>query len=562
MLRAAWLSAQNDGRLLVKDPVVLLMLLLAPVVIITVAGYSLGALYGGTPRARVVPVVDHDGGEVAAGVLDALRAEPSVRVEPVADLGTARRMASAAEGPPLAIEIPAGTSAAIRAGRSPRLVLYVDPAKRLETNAIEVRLGELVRRVGEEAQGRARARLDAAEADLRRDVAEVTRAIDAARERIRDEVDRARVAATDALRAQLAAAAADASRRIEARIHAREAAAWGDLEAQLAARRARVEALRLQLRDVEAGERAFVEWLGHVRELAGRHAADLPPPPPFPALPSEADLAELARPLAPPAPARPSDLVLAPPVVSIVMPAVDAGDPPPGLDRLRDLDAGTLPGTLGLAEEAASPGADVVVNAFDQYVPGFGVTFLLIGMMLGIALTLVDERTWGTLERLEASGASASGVLLGKLLMRFAVGVVQMIVLFAVGRALFGISLGRAPLALLLPTVGIAFAAAGLGLVMPSLAGSHDSVMPLGTMTSMAMSAIGGCWWPIDFEPPWMRMIARGLPTTWAMQAYNDLMIRRAPWSAAVWPSAVAVGLGLVYVVVGIATNMRRPAAR
>ena len=37
----------------------------------------------------------------------------------------------------------------------------------------------------------------------------------------------------------------------------------------------------------------------------------------------------------------------------------------------------------------------MTVNAFDRYVPGFGITFLLIGMMLGIALTLFDERDWG-----------------------------------------------------------------------------------------------------------------------------------------------------------------------
>jgi len=50
MLRAIWLTIQNEARLLHKDPIVLFMLLFAPVVIITVAGYSLGALYGGAGK--------------------------------------------------------------------------------------------------------------------------------------------------------------------------------------------------------------------------------------------------------------------------------------------------------------------------------------------------------------------------------------------------------------------------------------------------------------------------------------------------------------------------------
>ena len=97
---------------------------------------------------------------------------------------------------------------------------------------------------------------------------------------------------------------------------------------------------------------------------------------------------------------------------------------------------------------SAIPGGNVAVNAFDQYVPGFGVTFLLIGMLLGISLTLFDEREWGTLKRLQVSGVPLAALLLGKLSARFVVGTVQMVVLFAVGWAVFGISLGRHPIAL------------------------------------------------------------------------------------------------------------------
>ena len=156
---------------------------------------------------------------------------------------------------------------------------------------------------------------------------------------------------------------------------------------------------------------------------------------------------------------------------------------------------------MGFVERPAIEGEATVVNAFDQYVPGFGITFLLIGMMLGIALTLFDERDWGTLRRMRVSGAPLRALLLGKMIARFVVGIVQMVLLFAVGWPLFGITLGRYPLALLIPTVGISFASAALGLVIASIARAHDSVMPFGVTLSMAIAAIGGCWWPLDFEP-------------------------------------------------------------
>ena len=469
MLRAAWLSAQNDVRLLLKDPVVLLMLLLAPVVIITVAGYSLGAIYGDAGHARVLSVVDRDGGEVATRLVAALRAEPEVHVEALDDVDAARHLVGRADGPAVAVEIPPGTSAAIRTGGSPRLVLYVDPAKRIEANAMELRLAELCRRVAAEVQASAQLHLDRAESDLRREVDRLMRALDDEGARIRAAVEGAHASAAEELRARLATAVAEAGRRIEAHLRAREERARGEVAGQLEARRAALDELRARLTDARLAEDGLRNWIARLEALAGSHAVDVPAPPLFPELPSEAELAALAAPIGPP-PTEPPAVSLALTIPSITMPAIDPPQRPRSLDALRDIRFDPLPGVLGIAEEPAIPGGRVTVNAFDQYVPGFGITFLLIGMMLGIALTLFDERDWGTLQRLEASGVPLTGLLLGKLITRFTVGVIQMVVLFGVGWALFGISLGRAPMALLLPSVGISFAASALGLVVPALA--------------------------------------------------------------------------------------------
>jgi ABC-2 type transport system permease protein len=156
------------------------------------------------------------------------------------------------------------------------------------------------------------------------------------------------------------------------------------------------------------------------------------------------------------------------------------------------------------------------------------------------------------LKRLQVSGAPLTGLLLGKLFARFIVGIAQMIVLFAVGWALFGISLGRNPLALIIPTVGISFAAAALALVVASIATAHDSVPSLGVTISISMAAIGGCWWPLDFEPGWMRELARWLPTTWTMQAFNDLMVRNQPPSATLVPLAATLGIGMIFLCAGL----------
>ena len=138
------------------------------------------------------------------------------------------------------------------------------------------------------------------------------------------------------------------------------------------------------------------------------------------------------------------------------------------------------------------------------------------------------------------------------------VGVLQMIVLFAVGFALFRVSLGVQPWALLLPIVGSVFAGTALGLVAASVAPSRDAVVPLGSIVILTMAAVGGCWWPIDLEPAWMRSIALAFPTTWTMDAFNDLMLRGRTAAAVYESVGVLFVYGAAYLAVGLALFRRR----
>lgn len=554
MLRATWLTVQNEARLLLKDPVVLLMLLLAPIVIIAVAGYSLGDIYGNAGNAFIVPVVDLDRGEVAAGIIEGLRHEPSITVEQADNPDDARKIISHRERAPIAIEIPPGTSAALTAGHQAQLIIYVDPVKRIEANALEVRIGELCRKVTEQAQAAAQKRLAASQSELQREIERLSTAIKQEQTQVGAQMDQARAAVIESIRAQTAAAIEQAREQTTTIVRMRENEARSEVQRQLSDREAILRKIQQYLLQLKDSQRAFESWVAQLKTMAGSHAADIPPPPAFPAPPSDAELAELSKPIAIPKVDPSIPALSMPNALSIKIPKLPAprgGKLLSDIERFRTASVANLPGNLGFVEKSAS-GAGPTVNAFDQYVPGFGITFLLIGMMLGVSLTLFDERDWGTLKRLQVGGAPLASILIGKLIARFMVGTLQMVLLFAVGWALFGISLGRAPLALLMPTMGISFAAAALGLVIASIARAHDTVMPLGTMTSMALSALGGCWWPLDFEPAWMRELAKWLPTTWTMQAYNDLMIRNLPPSAVLWPFAATVGLGLVYLAAGI----------
>ncbi len=554
MLRAIWLTVENEARLLIRDPIVLFMLLFAPVVIIAVAGYSLGSLYGGVANSFLVPVVDLDHSGLSAEIVNALRREHSIKVELISDSQQARRMASHRDRTPVAIVIPAGAGLALTQGKQPRLVLYVDPVRRVEVNALELRVAELCRKVTEGMRLRAQDQLDREAMGIKERVQRISEEAEQANKRAQSQLERDRAELAASIREQTAAAIQQAGAELHETLQQRQNELYARMREQLSERQSALSGLQNYLARLQSAERAFDEWYATLKKSAGTHAGDIPPPPAFPSPPSRAELSLLATPITLPKPDLNSLALKLPQAISVEIPPllpIRIDNLTDELSRLESLSIGTLPGGLNFVEQAALENEPVIVNAFDQYVPGFGVTFLLIGMMLGVALTLFDERDWGTLKRLQVSGAPLTGLLMGKLAARFVVGTVQMLLLFAVGWALFGISLGRQPLGLLIPTIGISFAAGALGLVIASVARAHDSVMPLGTVVSMSMAAIGGCWWPLDFEPWWMRALARWLPTTWTMQAFNDLMIRNLKVSSVFGPFAATIGLGAVFLAVG-----------
>lgn len=572
MLRAVWLTIAKEFLLIRRDRVGLFMLLVAPIAVIAAAGFSLAKIYGGrtAPRGEyAVTVFDEDHGAIARAILDALGNQPDLAVIHSSSRRDAELTVRERKLAVVGIVIPAGTTDAIEHGRSAQLILYTDPVKYLQTIKVELALSDLCRKITAGAAADARSQT----ADRTRDF---TRKIDQAREsaaqaraeaaRMTTQADASRAAMAPKIRAHIETALNAAREQTKLALNTELDRIQRKIDADTAAQQAKLDELKDYLNRLEIAHGQFESWFGQLKHLAGSHAADIPPPPAIPTLPSDLNLGGIN--LAPVAELRdarsnlenalkipPIDLKLpelppAPKIPLLNIPEVPAMDP-----------SLSVPGSLGLTEMDLSGkeiGQFAGFNAFDLQVPGFAVTFLLIGMLMGVSLALIDEHDWGTLERLRSASAPLWATLTGKLLARFVVGFIQMAVLFAAGYVLFGISLGRTPAALMMPAAAVAFAGAAFGLIVAGVGKTRDAVLPVGAIVIMTMAAIGGCWWPIDFEPAWMQQVALALPTTWAMRAFNDLMIRNLAASSAVVPAAVNFGFGIIYTVIGVAIARRR----
>ena len=89
-------------------------------------------------------------------------------------------------------------------------------------------------------------------------------------------------------------------------------------------------------------------------------------------------------------------------------------------------------------------------------------------------------------------------------------------------------------------------------MLVAGLAPTRDAVMPLGAIAIVTMCAVGGCWWPIDLEPRWMRDVAQWFPTTWAMTGFKDLMMRRQGIQSALQPTLILGVFGFLFLSAGL----------
>jgi ABC-2 type transport system permease protein len=159
-------------------------------------------------------------------------------------------------------------------------------------------------------------------------------------------------------------------------------------------------------------------------------------------------------------------------------------------------------------------------------VPGFSLMFVLMGLLLGVPFGLRDEQEWGALTRLRVAPIARWAYLGGKLLARLVVGMVQMLVLFSFGHLVFGISIGRSLPVFLLMTFAVVFSMTGFSLVVAAFARTREQIIPIGLTVTMIVCAIGGCWWPLYQEPPWLQQVAHLALTAWAMDGIHDLILR------------------------------------
>jgi ABC-2 type transport system permease protein len=165
-------------------------------------------------------------------------------------------------------------------------------------------------------------------------------------------------------------------------------------------------------------------------------------------------------------------------------------------------------------------------SSLEQNIPGFSLMFVLLTLLFSVSLGLREEEVWGTGTRLSVAPVPMASLLAGKLLARWIIGTVQLLLLLLFGHFVYGLELGDSPAAML-AVVAVAVASMTcFAAVVASFVRTREQAVPVGLAVAFILASLGGLLWPLYNLPESIQKVARVLITTWSMFGIQDVILR------------------------------------
>lgn len=179
------------------------------------------------------------------------------------------------------------------------------------------------------------------------------------------------------------------------------------------------------------------------------------------------------------------------------------------------------------------------------------ITWVFIPL-IGISAMFAYERQRGTLRRLLTTPTRKATYLLGTITSQGLIALVQMLLLVIFGILVMKVNWGHDPAALAVILVASILAAAALGTTLGTFVKTEGQANGLSIMLGMVMALLGGCWYPIELFPQFVRTAVKVLPTTWAMQGMLDIVLRGQGMAAVLPVAGVLLGFAAIFFVIGV----------
>ena len=151
-------------------------------------------------------------------------------------------------------------------------------------------------------------------------------------------------------------------------------------------------------------------------------------------------------------------------------------------------------------------------------VPGIAAMAIMQNGIFSVVFTLLSYKNQGVLKRLKAAPISPSHFIVGHLISRVSIIILQTFILLIMGVFVLGVSVGQGSFLAWLNILFLSFLGGilflAIGLAISSLAPNEDSAPALANLVTFPMLFLSGEFFPIDFLPKIISYISNILPLT------------------------------------------------
>ena len=185
--------------------------------------------------------------------------------------------------------------------------------------------------------------------------------------------------------------------------------------------------------------------------------------------------------------------------------------------------------------------SDYGMRAIDYLLPGVVVMALMVTGIMATASGFAEEREKGIYRRLSLTPLKKSILIIGQILHRYLVIVVQTFLLLLVGILAFNVKIaGNYFLFWLILTFG-ALCLLSIGFALTGLIRSARSATPICMSVFFILMFLGGIFIPNNVLPDFLQFVSNALPTTYLGDALRLVTISGAGISE-IWKDLLIVG--------------------
>jgi ABC-2 type transport system permease protein len=175
------------------------------------------------------------------------------------------------------------------------------------------------------------------------------------------------------------------------------------------------------------------------------------------------------------------------------------------------------------------------------FVPGVMGNLMLVIVLLLTAFAVVREREIGTLEQIMVTPISQTEFILGKTIPFFLIGLIDAVLITAVGTLWFRVPLRGSFLVLAAGTVLYLLVCLGIGLLISTMCATQQQAMVSAFFFMMPAIIFSGFSSPISSMPDWLQKITYADPLRYFLVILRSVYLKGTGFEV-LWPQMAALG--------------------